>query len=78
MAEFNKAYKVWKDEINQLLEKFDKIENKDKLTDPLQKLSAMGNYIKNKPEEKKSENPQPAEEGAKSEESEKSAENQKS
>ena len=78
MAEFNKAYKVWKDEINQLLEKFDKIENKDKLTDPLQKLSAMGNYIKNKPEEKKEENPQPAKEGAKSEESEKSAENQKS
>ena len=63
MAEFNKAYKVWKDEINKLLEKFDKIENKDKLTDPLQKLSAMGNYIKNKPEEKKEENPQPAEEG---------------
>lgn len=61
VAEFNKAYKVWKDEINQLLEKFDKIENKDKLTDPLQKLSAMGNYIKNKPEEKKEENPQPAE-----------------
>lgn len=78
VAEFNKAYKVWKDEINQLLEKFDKIENKDKLTDPLQKLSAMGNYIKNKPDEKKEENPQPAEEGAKSEESEKSAENQKS
>ena len=69
MAEFNKAYKVWKNEINQLLEKFDKIENKDKLTDPLQKLSAMGNYIKNKPEEKKEENPQPAKEGAKSEES---------
>ena len=63
MAEFNKAYKVWKDEINKLLEKFDKIENKDKLTDPLQKLSAMGNYIKNKPEEKKEENPQPAKEG---------------
>lgn len=78
VAEFNKAYKVWKDEINQLLEKFDKIENKDKLTDPLQKLSAIGNYIKNKPDEKKEENPQPAEEGAKSEESEKSAENQKS
>ena len=69
MAEFNKAYKVWKDEINKLLEKFDKIENKDKLTDPLQKLSAMGNYIKNKPEEKKKENPQPAEGGAKSEKS---------
>ena len=69
MAEFNKAYKVWKDEINKLLEKFDKIENKDKLTDPLQKLSAMGNYIKNKPEEKKEENPQPAEGGAKSEKS---------
>ena len=78
MAEFNKAYKVWKDEINKLLEKFDKIENKDKLTDPLQKLSAMGNYIKNKPEEKKEENPKPAEEGGKSEESEKSAEAQKS
>ena len=77
VAEFNKAYKVWKDEINQLLEKFDKIENKDKLTDPLQKLSAMGNYIKNKPEEKKEE-PQPAEGGEKSEESEKSAETQKS
>lgn len=69
VAEFNKAYKVWKDEINQLLEKFDKIENKDKLTDPLQKLSAMGNYIKNKPEEKKEENPQPAEGGEKSEKS---------
>lgn len=69
VAEFNKAYKVWKDEINKLLEKFDKIENKDKLTDPLQKLSAMGNYIKNKPEEKKEENPQPAEGGAKSEKS---------
>lgn len=68
VAEFNKEYKVWKDEINQLLEKFDKIENKDKLTDPLQKLSAMGNYIKNKPEEKKEET-QPAEGGAKSEES---------
>ena len=68
MAEFNKAYKVWKDEINQLLEKFDKIENKDKLTDPLQKLSAMGNYIKNKPEEKKEETP--AESGANSEKSE--------
>ena len=77
VAEFNKAYKVWKDEINQLLEKFDKIENKDKLTDPLQKLSAMGNYIKNKPEEKKEE-PQPAEGGEKSGESEKSAETQKS
>ena len=63
MPEFNKAYKVWKDEINKLLEKFDKIENKDKLTDPLQKLSAMGNYIKNKPEVKKKETPQPAEEG---------------
>lgn len=63
MAEFNKAYKVWKDEINKLLEKFDNIENKDKLTDPLQKLSAMGNYIKNKPEKKKEEIPQPAEEG---------------
>lgn len=63
MAEFNKAYKVWKDEINKLLEKFDKIENKDKLTDPLQKLSAMGNYIKNKPEVKKKETTQPAEEG---------------
>lgn len=63
IAEFNKAYKVWKDEINKLLEKFDKIENKDKLTDPLQKLSAMGNYIKNKPEEKKEENPQPSKEG---------------
>ena len=63
MAEFNKAYKVWKDEINKLLEKFDKIENKDKLTDPLQKLSAMGNYIKNKPEVKKKETPQPAKEG---------------
>ena len=60
--------------IHQLLEKFDKIENKDKLTDPLQKLSAMGNYIKNKPEEKKEET-QPAEGGAKSEES---AETQKS
>lgn len=73
VAEFNKEYKVWKDEINQLLDKFDKIENKDKLTDPLQKLSAMGNYIKNKPEEKKQENPQPAEEGGKTEESDKSA-----
>ena len=69
MEEFNKAYKVWKDEINKLLEKFDKIENKDKLTDPLQKLSAMGNYIKNKPEEKKEENPKPSEDGAKSEKS---------
>ena len=73
VAEFNKEYKVWKDEINQLLEKFDKIENKDKLTDPLQKLSAMGNYIKNKPEEKKPEEKKPeekpAEGGAKSEES---------
>ena len=78
VAEFNKAYKVWKDEINQLLEKFDKIENKDKLTDPLQKLSAMGNYIKNKPEEKKPAENTPAEEGAKSEKSEKSAETQKS
>ena len=63
MPEFNKAYKVWKDEINKLLEKFDNIENKDKLTDPLQKLSAMGNYIKNKPEKKKEETPQPAKEG---------------
>ena len=50
--EFNKFYKTWKDEINTLFEKFDKIENKDKLSDPLQKLSAMGNYIQNKPKEK--------------------------
>lgn len=79
-ADSLEPYKKWKAGIIELFKQFgDKIENKDELKDPVQMLSAMIDYMKsNEPEEKTEENPQPAEEGAKSEESEKSAENQKS
>ena len=79
-ADSLEPYKKWKAGIIELFKQFgDKIENKDELKDPVQMLSAMIDYMKaNEPEEKKEENPKPAEEGAKSEESEKSAETQKS
>lgn len=54
--DFNKDYKEWREGVNTEFEKFEKIENKDSLKDPVQKLSAMGMYVKNnknKPEEKK-------------------------
>lgn len=54
--DFNKDYKEWREGVNTEFEKFEKIENKDSLKDPIQKLSAMGMYVKNnknKPEEKK-------------------------
>ena len=70
-ADSLEPYKKWKAGIIELFKQFgDKIENKDELKDPVQMLSAMIDYIEsNKPKEKK-ENPQPAEEGAKSEKSE--------
>jgi hypothetical protein len=70
-ADSLEPYKKWKAGIIELFKQFgDKIENKDELKDPVQMLSAMIDYMEsNKPEEKK-ENPQPAEEGAKSEKSE--------
>ena len=76
-ADSLEPYKKWKAGIIELFKQFgDKIENKDELKDPVQMLSAMIDYMKaNEPEEKNEENPQPAEEGAKSE---KSAETQKS
>ena len=78
-ADSLEPYKKWKAGIIELFKQFgDKIENKDELKDPVQMLSAMIDYIEtNKPEEKK-ENPQPAEEGAKSDKSEKSEEAEKS
>lgn len=60
--DFNKDYKEWREGVNTEFEKFEKIENKDSLKDPVQKLSAMGMYVKNnknKPEEKKEEGEQP-------------------
>jgi hypothetical protein len=79
-ADSLEPYKKWKAGIIELFKQFgDKIENKDELKDPVQMLSAMIDYMEsNEPEVKKEENPQPAEEGAKSEESGKSAETQKS
>lgn len=70
-ADSLEPYKKWKAGIIELFKQFgDKIENKDELKDPVQMLSAMIDYMKaNEPEEKKSENPQPAEGGVKSEES---------
>ena len=59
--DFNKDYKEWREGVNTEFEKFEKIENKDSLKDPVQKLSAMGMYVKNnknKPEEKKEEGEQ--------------------
>lgn len=56
--DFNKDYKEWREGVNTEFEKFEKIENKDSLKDPIQKLSAMGMYVKNnknKPEEEKKE-----------------------
>ena len=69
-ADSLEPYKKWKASIIELFKQFsDKIENKDELKDPVQMLSAMIDYMKsNESEEKKEENPQPAEEGAKSEE----------
>lgn len=70
-ADSLEPYKKWKASIIELFKQFgDKIENKDELKDPVQMLSAMIDYMKsNESEEKKEENPQPAEEGSKSEES---------
>jgi hypothetical protein len=59
--DFNKDYKECREGVNTEFEKFEKIENKDSLKDPVQKLSAMGMYVKNnknKPEEKKEEGEQ--------------------
>ena len=68
-ADSLEPYKKWKAGIIELFKQFsDKIENKDELKDPVQMLSAMIDYMKsNESEEKKEENPQPAEEGSKSE-----------
>ena len=76
-ADSLEPYKKWKAGIIELFKQFgDKIENKDELKDPVQMLSAMIDYMESHAsEEKKEENQQPAEEGAKSE---KSAETQKS
>ena len=70
-ADSLEPYKKWKAGIIELFKQFgDKIENKDELKDPVQMLSAMIDYMKsNVTEEKKEENPQPAEEGAKSDKS---------
>ena len=70
-ADSLEPYKKWKAGIIELFKQFDdKIENKDELKDPVQMLSAMIDYMKaNESEEKKGENPKPAEGGAKSDKS---------
>lgn len=70
-ADSLEPYKKWKAGIIELFKQFgDKIENKDELKDPVQMLSAMIDYMEsNESEEKKEENPQPAEGGDKSEKS---------
>lgn len=73
-ADSLEPYKKWKAGIIELFKQFgDKIENKDELKDPVQMLSAMIDYMESKAsEEKKEENPQPAEEGEKSAKTQKS------
>lgn len=79
-ADSLEPYKKWKAGIIELFKQFgDKIENKDELKDPVQMLSAMIAYMEsNEFEEKKPENKQPDEEGAKSDKSDKSGEIKKS